>query len=197
MPPCPPSEKCVFGCFFFSFKKMKCRSSYKGTERSCDRTGESCRCRCMTRGSRVRTEGGGETGKSISGSFLPKLAWRCTRRALWSDRIYGGAGRCHKQAHTAHPRKNKKKGERRRAQDIKKKKKRRKESSALWAVQAKVSPGLFKSSSLLLQIRDWMLVPHKAKGWRREVAGLLLLERTCGHVQTVYITAVCACAAGT
>lgn len=74
MPSCPPSEKC-----FFFLSKMKCRSSYMGSERSCDRTEESCRCRCMTRRSRVRTEGrDGETSRS----FLPKLAWRCIRRAL-------------------------------------------------------------------------------------------------------------------
>lgn len=65
------------------------------------------------------------------------------------------------------------------------------------AVQAKVSPGLFKIRSLSLQIRDWMLVPHKEKGWRREVAGLLLLEGAgedlWSHENSLYHSCLCVC----
>lgn len=88
------------------------------------------------------------------------------------------------------------------AHRIKKKKKEKKAArSGLFArqraVQAKVSPGLIKSSSLLLQIRDWMLVPHKEKGWRREVAGLLLLEGAGEDVwsreNSLYHSCLCVC----
>lgn len=72
-----------------------------------------------------------------------------------------------------------KKGERRCALDKKEKAAR----TVLFTLQraqaalAEVSPGLSKSSSsLLLQIRDGMLVPHKEKGGGGVVAGLLLLE---------------------
>lgn len=88
------------------------------------------------------------------------------------SQIYGGAGRCHKQPHTAHPRRNKVTGgahkKWKHTGTVVLDRAQAREESFPWFVQSSRLLLQSRSDRLRLQVQDWLLVvrwPHKGGRW--------------------------------
>lgn len=95
----------------------------------------------------------------------------CTRNALYTDQIYEGVGRCHKEAHAAHPRRNKKRGGALKAVHT--------VAVTLQCAQTRQEKFLLvcpKQQSVTSN--PWLNVGAEVVTLRKGVGGLLILERT-------------------
>lgn len=118
------------------------------------------------------------------------------------SQIYGGAGRCHKQPHTAHPRRNKVRGgahkKWKHTGTVALDRAQAREESFPWFVQSSRLLLQSRSDRLRLQVQDWLLVvrwPHRGGRWssvlfgkptRKDVCVETLQEGTvkCSHLLT-------------